>query len=391
VRARKIVLCCLIAFSILLFRPFSASASSALFLIPDGTIVVHEDIFWLTEAASDPNGIEWILDYSITEEIIVTSLSSSIVKFEKENTLSINDAYQKRASVIYRPTHYGLKFLDEDYYELAGDNSSTLTYSLTRNVNKHTGERVLAQNPYGSTYVILLAYYDNDQVYRYTWDYAASFGDVGSLTNVFDVNATDWEIGDIVDEDFTVSGEDQLQGYETWVLERNSIPEGYTEYRSHFEYEKTSGFYVEGEIAASKTDDFYYWYSFYIEDLTGVIDDGYPEVSAPPGQLVDSSDPVMIIFQGIDNHFDYYNLYQNGTLYETSDILRSEWNFSLTPTSGNTTWTFEIVDTLGYSANATTWLLYSNATRKSISSVSPSLIILTLFVLIPLVRNRRQD
>ncbi len=377
-------------FSVLSFRPLTIGASSALFLIPDGTMAFQENTFWLSEAASDPNGIEWVMDYSITEEIVVTSLSSSIVKFEKDCTFLINDAYQKRASVIYSPTHYGLKFLDEDYYVLADDNSSTLSFSLTRNVNKHTGERVLAQNPYGATHVILLAFYDSTQVYSYTWDSASSFGNVGSLTNIFDVNATNWEIGDIVDENFTVSGENTRQGYETWVLERNSIPEGYTEYSSSFEYEKTSGLYVKGAVQSSKIDDFYYEHTRQIDDLAELIDDGFPDISAPPGQIVNSLDPLEIIFQGTDNHFDHYNLYSNGSLYETNDVLRTEWNFSITPTPENTSWTFEIVDTLGYSANATTWLLYRAPSKSPIPGFSFYLVIITITVAaIPFVRKQR--
>ena len=91
-------------------------------------------------------------------------------------------------------------------------------------------------------------------------------------------------------------------------------------------------------------------------DLGGIIDDGYPQVSAPPGKIVNSSNPVTITFIGNDTHYDHHNLYQNGTLYETNTTL--EWNFILTPTTGNTTWTFEITDSLGYSNNASTWLKY---------------------------------
>ncbi|MFX0013711.1 MAG: hypothetical protein ACFFB2_11260 [Promethearchaeota archaeon] len=390
-RVIKIVLCLCIMFSVQNFHPLSVGANSELFLIPDGTIVLEENTFFLNEAVSDPFGIEWVIDYSITEEVLVTSLSSSIVKFEKDYTLSINDAYQKRASVTYFPTHYGVKFLDDDFYELADENASTFSFRLTRNVNKYTGERVLAQNPYGATHVILLAFYDSSEVYSYTWDFASSFGAVGSLTNVFDVNVTDWEIGQIVDENFTVSGENVLQGYETWVLERNTIPEGYTEFTSRFEYEKTSGLYVKGNIQYSIEDNLYYDYSRRITNLAGLIDDGYPTVSAPPGQIVDSSDPVEIIFEGIDNHFDHYNLYQNGSLYETNDTFRTEWSFFLTPTSGNSTWTFEIVDTLGYSANATTWLMFSNGSDVSSGSgFGFSVIMITfIFTLVPLVKKRR--
>jgi hypothetical protein len=369
VRVKRIVLSCVFAFFVLAIHPLSVSASPALFLIPDGTLIIQENKYWRSEAASDPYGIEWVTDFNLTEEIVVTSLSSSIVKFEKTYTLSINDAYQKQASVTYRPTHYGFKYLDEDYDEITSENSSTLTFSLTRNVNKSTGERVLAQNPYGATYVILRAFYDSSQVYSATSNSIAGFGAVSSLSNVFDVNATGWQIGEIVDENYTVSGENIIQGYETWVLERNNIPEGYSEYISKSEYEKTSGLLIRTSVQAGKTDDFYLERNRQIINLAGLIDDGFPDVSAPPGQLVDSLNPVEVIFQGTDNHFDHYNLYRNGSLYETNDALSTEWSFLLTPTSGNTTWTFEIVDTLGYSSNATTWLMYYIAIPESTSSL----------------------
>lgn len=45
---------------------------------------------------SDPNGIEWVVKHSTIENLVVTSLSSSIVKFENEYTITVNEAYQKR-------------------------------------------------------------------------------------------------------------------------------------------------------------------------------------------------------------------------------------------------------------------------------------------------------
>lgn len=379
----------LIVFCAFSLHPLKAEAGSDLFLIPDGTIIYQEDVFWRSEAASSDDGIEWVMDYKIIEEMVITSLSDSIVKFEKEYTISVNDAYQKRDSITYDASHYGFIFLDDDYYELSAKNSSSLTFSLTRNVNKQTGERVLAQNPYGATHVILLAFYDFSELYEVTLDFAVSFGDVGSLTNIFDVNATDWQIGDIIYDNFTVSGENVIKGYETWVLELNTIPEGYSEYSSVSEYEKTSGLYVKSTILASKTDELHYERSHQILDLTGVIDDGYPVVSAPSGQIVDSLAPTVIIFQGSDTHFDHYNLYRNQTLFETNDVSRTDWSFSLTPTSGNTSWTFEIVDSLGYSTNATTWLLYE-APINATPGFNVYLAILAIaFVTVPLVKRRR--
>jgi uncharacterized protein (UPF0333 family) len=345
-------------------RACGVPLEDALFLIAPGIISFETNYYWRREALADPYGIEWALNYSITENIIVTSLSSSIVKFEKQFTIYVHNAYQKIKSITYYPTHYGIIFYDQEYNELDAINSTTLMnkppfyFSVTRNVEKLTGKRISAQKPYGITIVELFAFYNETLLYRSNSIEPRTVDKSGSYTNVYYLNSTKWNIGDVIDENYIVSGESKFQNFPTWVLEHNKIPEGYTTHTNKTEYEKTSGLIVKESFQGSQTDSFYFEETRQLVDITEIIDDGYPRVSAPPGKVVDSPNPVVILFQGSDSHFSHFNLYQNGSIYETNDVLKTEWSFSLTPTLGNTTWTFEIVDTLGYSSNATTWLMY---------------------------------
>lgn len=330
--------------------------NDSLFLLADGTIIYHGWDYIRAEAASDTYGIEWVMNISTIENITITSLSDSIVKFEKNYTIIVNEAYQKLDNIIYNPTHFVLFFYDDESNELGSDNSTPMSFSITRHVNKQTGERVLAQNPFGSTEVKLKAYYNSSDVYSRISSNVAYFGEVGSYTNVFEVNASIWEIGSIIRENWTITKTETFQSYDTWKQEYNKIPEGLSVFISEAQYEKTSGLYVKRDYKAIEQDNFYSEEHLWIHNLGGIIDDGYPQVSAPQGKIVNSSDPVAITFIGNDTHYDHHNLYQNGTLYETNTTL--EWNFILTPTTGNTTWTFEIIDSLAYSNNASTWLKY---------------------------------
>ena len=71
------------------------------------------------------------------------------------------------------------------------------------------------------------------------------------------MNASDWKIGDIIGEDFTVTNTGTLNGFETWILEENEIPEGVSQFLHTREYEKTSGLFVKGDFKAIKVNNYY--------------------------------------------------------------------------------------------------------------------------------------
>lgn len=270
--------------------------------------------------------------------------------------LVVEESYQKRTSIVYSPATYGLRFYDDDW-NLLGTKNESLTYELTRQVEKDTGKRTLALNPFGSTIVALAAYYDNPMVYGYTLNYWYN-GEPGSYSNVFMPNASVWEIGNEAFPNWTVSAEGTFQGYETWNVQYNQVPPGYSEFYDSTEYEKTSGLVVKDEFRGVMPNEFYWEMKERATDLGDVIDDGPPVVSAFPAGIVSSMDPIIITFNGTDLHFSHYNLYRNDTLIETGTEQKVNWTFEVVPTEGNTTYRFEIVDTLGHSSSASLWVLF---------------------------------
>ena len=334
----------------------SASSDNSSFLLADGTISYAGWEYFRAENDNDPYDIEWAMNITVLTEIDIESRSDSIVEFYKQYTHVVEESYQKRTSIVYSPATYGLRFYDDDW-NLLGTKNESLTYELTRQVEKDTGKRTLALNPFGSTIVALAAYYDNPMVYGYTLNYWYN-GEPGSYSNVFMPNASVWEIGDEAFTNMTVSAEGTFQGYETWNVQYNQVPPGYSEFYDSTEYEKTSGLVVKVEFRGVMPNEFYWEMKERAIDLGDVIDDGPPVVSAFPAGIVSSMDPIIITFNGTDLHISHYNLYRNDTLIETGTEQKVNWTFELVPTEGNTTYRFEIVDTLGHSTSASLWVLF---------------------------------
>lgn len=240
-------------------------------------------------STNDPQGIEWGINFSTTESIILTNLSASILKLEKTINMTVTSAYQQNDSTYYPPTNFSLVFRDEDKNDVGVDDSGNLNFILTRNINRTTGVRVLAQNPFGSSSVHLRASYSDSQVYSSTTVTALLFGGVGTYTNLFDANITSWGIGTIVDENYTVVRESTFKDYETWVISLNSVPIGYSEYFEEHEYEKTSGLQIGSESVLNYPDEFHDEYSSKLVKIDGVIpadktdNSSSPSTNATPG------------------------------------------------------------------------------------------------------------
>ncbi len=325
-------------------------------LIVDGSMVLEGYTLFRTETGSNPYDIEAELNtsYSITANI--ESLSEDILEIEFESTYSVESAYQKRYGTTYYPDSYAIWYFDETLTYIGSDD---LSFTLTYQVNKHTGNVTLAHIPQGASVFSVVALYDDPEVFESHGSFPGSFAKVDGSIGLLRVNASDWKIGDsVVEGSFTVSGEGNHLGYDAWIIENVENIEGFSSSSWISYYEKTTGLFMRAEIHFEEVNVATYIMSERVISLGDIIDDGLPTVAAPDGQEVDSDDDIILTFTGEDLHFSHYNLYMNGTLNFTGTNEESQWIFTITPNEGNTTWTFEIVDSLGHSNNASTWVHY---------------------------------
>lgn len=112
--------------------------------------------------------------------------------------------------------------------------------------------------------------------------------------------------------------------------------------RTTFEYNINGEYFIEEKSLTSGID---------------LIDDGDPVVEALDDITVNSFDPITISFNVTEGYFSSYTLFQNETVVETSDI-KLVLSFTVTPTSGKTSYTLEVTDKLGHKGSSTVIITY---------------------------------
>lgn len=332
----------------------SAQVASFDFLINDGELIYNTIETWTDDGSFDPFGISKQLVITTTETVIVESLSDTSVKLVKKYDNEVFASSQELNNINYNPVKNGLVFLDVDGFLLGTDNT-TLDYQLERFVDKSTGERTRVINPLGADIIGIVSYYDSTDVYNFIWS-SQLLGKVGSITNLINFDVVNYSLGFVVDENYVVSEVGDYQGRKTWVIEYNTIPSGYTTFIDKMEYDQESGLLLRTTFEYNINGE------YFIEEksLTSgidLIDDGDPVVEALDDITVNSFDPITISFNVTEGYFSSYTLFQNETVVETSDI-KLVLSFTVTPTSGKTSYTLEVTDKLGHKGSATVIITY---------------------------------
>ena len=238
------------------------------YLLANGTVEYDGSLCWQIPAAANQYGIEVFMNVTLAASNEVTSLSSSTVEFVSTRYYSAQNVYQRRDSVIYHPTSYGIRYYDSGLNLIGTDDT---TYTITCQVNKETGVYTLYQAPQGAAAASFTAYYSSTYVYEYTAAFPIPFDKVGELNGYFLPNASDFTIGTAVRTYYTVSGESEYMGYDTWVVEPSSNPEGYDVFDDHIEFEKTSGLFVGQDSEFGETNLFDFEYHLWATDFADVI------------------------------------------------------------------------------------------------------------------------
>lgn len=223
------------------------------FLIDDGTLKYRGWIFEEFPASSNPYGIEIRLNATINEEVEVTSLSDTVVKFEASVSLNAENCYQKRDGVSYSPISYGIRYYNGDYEFIGTDDNQ---YEFDGNVNIETGTYSLFHAPQGASYFAFTAYFDSVYVYEWVSTLPIPFAEVGEYNGFFIHNISEWSIGSNFRENYTVSGESTYEDYETWVLEPVRNFAGLDVFEDRMEWEKTSGLFLQQDSRFAETNAF---------------------------------------------------------------------------------------------------------------------------------------
>ena len=249
-------------------RVMSSEFSSSAFLLDDGTLTYTGWTYYHTPAVVDPYDIEISTNISRTQTTEITSLSDTVVQFEATIHMSAESIYQKRLGIYYYPESYGIRFFDEEFNLLGSDDTS---FDVVSQVNKETGIRTLLQVPYGASWFVFTSFFDDPLAYEWVGSFPMPFGEVGKESGLFMHNASEWEIGTIVRENTTVTGESTYDGFETWIVQPRENLEGYDTFSVQMEFEKNSGLFLREDWDIGNTNSFTMKFHMRATDFADVI------------------------------------------------------------------------------------------------------------------------
>lgn len=299
-----------------------------------------------------------ITEFTTNSIFTVNSINSSYIEMNQTMTVSM-DSYANINDTVYYP----------DYYMTLSIND-TNTGTLSSNFVANTTSMDITILEANGTDIRPTAVYKNNGFNEVDQPGVISL----ASNNFYQIkpNASNWAVGEVVDG-YTVNGTEVFHGLNTWLLWMDL---GWATFQLY--YEKNTGILlgVFGHAESSRSIRI----TSYTLDLS-VFENDIPVIGANDGFTVNSTLPVDISFQVIDDNIIMYNLYQNGTLFTSGSIL-TDWSFIITPDLGNTTWTLEVIDKFNIKVSASTWVNYeiplddtstTNATTSEISNTISSL------------------
>jgi hypothetical protein len=238
--------------------------------LADGTLK-YEETQYIRETFGGGLGIEeWCQNLSLSTSVRISSLSSTVVKFETEYVYSPIDVYLKASGVVYHPDSDEIVFVDSNYSLV---HSSGRIFNTTTQVDKETGLYTLTISPHGAIYSFYESYYTHP--YSYTQIMSVYvFAKVGDQNEIFLPNASDFSIGTIVNENYTVTGESEYLGVSTWVVEPKNTTWAFGTYEFKRQFEKNSGVLLREDVRMTynfSTMDYETQYIRLATDFTDVI------------------------------------------------------------------------------------------------------------------------
>ncbi len=209
------------------------------------------------------------MNVSIKETIAVKSISDTIVQFDYNLEYAVKEAYQITTGNRYNATSYGLRFYDDEM-QLVGIGESS--FEMLRQVRKGTGEVTLSQVPYEASFAAMAAYFDEPTCFEWTAIYPAwQLEGVGTVTTVYLANSSIASIGVSAHPEFTISGDGEYQGYDTWITQANEIPLAVSDFSHQIQFEKNSGLRLKEDMSASVTGEFTVEYHLRTTQFADVI------------------------------------------------------------------------------------------------------------------------
>jgi hypothetical protein len=275
--------------SIAFDSPSHSSAQTTRTILGNGTVEYEGTHYIFTPSTSNPYGIETEVNMTISEETQITWLSDTIVSLQIEMDYSMISTYQELEGTRYYPESYGLRFYGEEDDLLGTGNPP---YTLTRQVNSLTGKYTLAQNPYGASYFVYAAYFDEAFLYEWVSSFPTPFTGVGDQSGVFLANATTLEVGDEPVDNYTISGYGEYMGYETLILQPSESAEGFTVHSDINHFERETGLFLT-QTTHIETEDFAFKYRLSTTDFNHMIVTITDLPDASP-----ALDPILILVGG---------------------------------------------------------------------------------------------
>ncbi|MCE7735886.1 MAG: hypothetical protein GPJ54_13475 [Candidatus Heimdallarchaeota archaeon] len=326
----------------------------------DGTKLNYQHDISINESYG-ADFVDFIITEFTTNSIFkVNSINSSYIEMDQTMTVSM-DSYANINDTVYYP----------DYYMTLSIND-TNTGTLSSNFVANTTSMDITILDANGTDIRPTAVYKNNGFNEVDQPGVISL----ASNNFYQIkpNSSNWAVGEVVDG-YTVNGTEVFHGLNAWLLWMDL---GWATFQLY--YEKNTGILlgVFGHAESSRSIII----TSYTLDLS-VFENDIPVIGANDGFTVNSTLPVNISFQVIDDNIVMYNLYQNDTIF-TSGSKLTDWSFIITPDLGNTTWTLEVIDKFNIKTSATTWVKYEipsdntsipdteTTSKDSISATIPS-------------------
>ena len=346
--------------------------------LTDGTATYHSDILW----DEYDYGVDKYMALEVDKEVTQTVLSDTTVRYEKDYQYTPGSIYQRWAGMYFYPDYVEVEFRTSGNSYIASN--PDMDFTVTTEVNTEHDYRTFYDAPYDAYYSALYAtfldsYYYYDLflgLYIREW-----LGSGSSYTELFDSDAPMWDINDSPYPDFTVTGFSTFQGYSTVILEADD-PGGYTNYEYFLEYERYHGMLVR-EYGEFIQPDYLFTFSTVIDDISKLVDDGDPVVEGLTLVEVKNTKPITLSYNGSDINYDHYNFYKDGVLIETNTAWKSQFDFIVTPIKGNSTYTFEVVDSLGNNNSIDTLVIHIGG----IPGFTATVAVFAIFAIMLIKRN----
>lgn len=340
----------------------SSNTAERIFLTPsndemhiiEGTVTYTSEYCWEMGPSQNAKEVNFRLKYSYEKKVVLTLPEIDVIHFYKEYKFIPDMIYQKKNGSYYYPDYIELDFYD--YLDTYLGTYSILEFNVNTNVDAETGQRMFYIGPYNAYYLKFYATFENYELYDIYYGLYSTIilGNNSSYSEIYVPIVKSWSEGTHPHPDFTVTGYGTYQGFETVIAEEDfPIGYGYTYYRNLWEYERYTGILVRCDYRKEK-DDYLFSDLMEIDDIGKIVDDGKPIVHGPIYIEVEKLNPITLSYNATDINYDHYNFYKDGNLIETNTVWKEQFNFEITPTEGNTTYTFEAVDRLGNTASIST-------------------------------------